>query len=87
MISAAPFVSLFLFLLNVWAIPVPDVPKLLIVSYDAFRYENIRGNVKTKCIRFTKIIVTWKKELLLKYIKIKPDTDLIIIMWTAKIII
>ncbi|XP_011169076.1 ectonucleotide pyrophosphatase/phosphodiesterase family member 5 [Solenopsis invicta] len=39
MISAAPFVLPFLFLLNARASPVLDAPKLLIVSYDAFRYD------------------------------------------------
>ncbi|XP_012530934.1 ectonucleotide pyrophosphatase/phosphodiesterase family member 5 isoform X2 [Monomorium pharaonis] len=42
MISAAsPFVLLFfaLFLLSARASPVPNAPKLLVVSYDAFRYD------------------------------------------------
>lgn len=46
MISTAPFVSLFFFLLNAQAGPVLNVPhpKLLVVSYDAFRYNYFERN-------------------------------------------
>ncbi|XP_020280186.1 ectonucleotide pyrophosphatase/phosphodiesterase family member 5-like [Pseudomyrmex gracilis] len=46
MTSAALFVSL-LFLLNAQASPVPNVqlPKLLVVSYDAFRYDYFERNL------------------------------------------
>ncbi|GAB1867832.1 Ectonucleotide pyrophosphatase/phosphodiesterase family member 4 [Camponotus japonicus] len=45
MISTALFVSLFFFLLNAQAGPVSPHPKLLVVSYDAFRYNYFERNL------------------------------------------
>ncbi|KAL0102054.1 hypothetical protein PUN28_018535 [Cardiocondyla obscurior] len=45
MIFVAQFVPLFFFLLNARAGPLPDLPKLLVVSYDAFRYDYFERNV------------------------------------------